>query len=159
MSTSTWKVSAVAKIFVVVSALAVGGCSAATTGAFLEGFARGMEGAYTPGLYTSARLLVYGGQNSDTFLGCLNCSEYSAESVLNQYGSYGSAYGGQSIHNRYSDFGSQYSASSACNEYASDPPVVVDDQGNFYGHLTLNRYNNQIPDTNMIAWLTGVCSN
>jgi len=46
----------------------------------------------------------------------------------------------QSIFNPYSQFGSRYSAYSACNPYATDPPVIVDENGNYYGRLTVNTY-------------------
>ena len=30
------------------------------------------------------------------------------------------------------------------NPYATDPPVIVDQEGRFYGRLTMNEYNYQI---------------
>jgi hypothetical protein len=60
--------------------------------------------------------------------------------------------------NRYSEFGSLYSATSACNQYASDPPVIVDEQGTYYGRLTMNQYRRDGPPTpELKAWLAGVC--
>jgi hypothetical protein len=35
-------------------------------------------------------------------------------------------------------YGSNYSDSSPWNRYATSPPVIVDEQGNFYGYLTAN---------------------
>jgi len=43
-----------------------------------------------------------------------------------------------SIFNHYNEFGSPYSSFSVCNRYATDPPVMVDGSGRFYGRLTLN---------------------
>lgn len=111
------------------------GCSAAMMQAVAEGLAQ--SGG------NSRQLLIYGGARHETFLGCLNCSKSDQNSVLNNYGSFGSAYSGTSIFNRYSEHGSLYSATSACNAYASDPPVIVDRNGKFYGRLTLNRYHPQ----------------
>ena len=92
--------------------------------------------------------------NRAVFLGCLTCSQYDSASVLNQYGTYGNRYNAESILNRYGEYGSRYSSYSPCNRYASDPPAVVDRQGNFYGYLTLNAYNSRIDDSTIIAWLT-----
>lgn len=86
-----------------------------------------------------ARLMIYGGPNNGTYLGCLSCPSTDPESVFNEYGA-GNPYRYESITNSYGQFGSPYSSYSACNEYASDPPVVVDEAGNYYGRLTLNRY-------------------
>ena len=101
--------------------------------------------------------MLFGGEGHRTYLGCLNCSEYAADSVLNQYGTHGSPYSMDSIFNRYGTFGSRYSNSSPCNPYSTDPPVIVDENGNFYGRLTTNAY---LPDRatgNWAAWIAGVC--
>jgi hypothetical protein len=110
----------------------------------------------SPGIpAASTPLLLFGGEGHRTFLGCLNCSEYASDSVMNKYGQHGSAYATDSIFNRYGTFGSAYSASSPCNPYASDPPVIVDASGSFYGRLTINAY---APERTRIAyaeWLVG----
>lgn len=71
------------------------------------------------------KIMVFGGENHDTYLGCLNCSELSSTSINNEMG----------------EFGSPYSNTSAYNPYATDPPVVVDESGDYYGELTTNPYN------------------
>ena len=129
-----------------------GGC--ATDPAFWGGVAAGAAGAAS----ASTRLLVFGGSNNRVFLGCLSCSEFDSDSIFNQYGTYGSAYSATSILNSYSEYGSRYSAYSACNPYASSPPIVVDDDGNAYGRLTLNRYGRQIQDSTIVGWLSAVCT-
>jgi hypothetical protein len=101
------------------------------------------------------KLMVFGGQGHQTYLGCLNCNEYASDSVQNAYGTFGSAYMPNSMANQYGEFGSPYSMYSACSQYASDPPVIVDDAGNFYGRLTVNAYNLQrTQDAGVIRWLT-----
>jgi len=106
----------------------------------------------------SAELLIFGGQGHKTFLGCLNCNQYSASSVRNEYGSFGSAYSATSIFNKHGEFGSKYSNTSACNPYAADPPVIVDRAGQYYGRLTVSRGNPDAPrDSVMVAWLAAVC--
>jgi hypothetical protein len=116
----------------------IGGASAA---GFVSGVAQGVANSAPP---APAKLMFFGGINHQSYLGCLNCSEYATDSILNQYGPHGSRYAQESIVNQYSDFGSPYSHYSACNQYASDPPVIVDSDGNFYGRLTLNLYNAEI---------------
>jgi len=88
-------------------------------------------------------MMIFGGLGHKTYLGCLSCPEYSTDSVFNEFGSFGTAYGPQSIFNSYSEYGSTFSTYSPCNSYATDPPVVVDEEGTFYGRLTVNRYNPQ----------------
>lgn len=105
----------------------------------------------------SPELLLFGGRDHRVFLGCLNCSEYDSGSVFNKFGDHGSPYATDSIFNRYGDYGSPYSDSSACSRYASDPPIVVDRQGNAYGRLTVNRFAYQISNPSIVAWLNGVC--
>jgi len=78
-------------------------------------------------------MMLFGGPGNSTYLGCLSCNEYDSESVFNDYGTYGSAYSQSSIRNHYGKFGSKYSQYGACNPYASNPPVIVDASGNFYG--------------------------
>ncbi len=93
--------------------------------------------------YQTAKFIIFGGYNHKTYLGCLNCSQYATDSVINSYGQHGSPYSSESIWNLYGEFGSAYSQYGACNPYASDPPVIVDQGGNYYGRLTLNRYHPQ----------------
>jgi hypothetical protein len=88
--------------------------------------------------------MLFGGSGHKMYLGCLNCSQYATDSILNEYGSNGSAYSATRIWNHYSEFGSAYSTYSPCNSYATDPPVIVDQLGRAYGRLTLNEYNYQI---------------
>lgn len=103
-------------------------------------------------LFTSATtsfcqtLHLYGGQNHDEYLGCLNCSNYDKNSIWNEYGTYGSSYNSKSIWNEYGTYGSEYNSNSPWNAYASNPPVVVDKEGNFYGYFTVNEYKDKRAD-------------
>lgn len=109
----------------------------------IRGAAAGASGNGGAG-YETAKLMLFGGTDHKTYLGCLNCSEYASDSVLNQYGEYGSSYSSSSIWNSFSEYGSAYSNESACSPYAADPPVIVDQTGKFYGRLTVNKYNTEI---------------
>lgn len=85
-------------------------------------------------------ILIYGGDDHDVYLGCLNCNKYESSSIWNQYGEYGSKYSSESIWNKYGEYGGQYSDNSPFSKYASSPPVLVDAEGNFYGYFTANKY-------------------
>jgi hypothetical protein len=85
-------------------------------------------------------LLLLGGDDHKTFLGCLNCGRFDPRSVCNRFGEYGSPFSSQSIWNRFGEYGSRFSPYSPWNRFASNPPVIVDRRGNFYGYFTSNRY-------------------
>lgn len=85
-------------------------------------------------------LLIYGGDNHDVYLGCLNCNKYESSSVWNIYGDFGSKYMTKSIWNSYGNYSGKYSNNSPFNKYASKPPVLVDSDGNFYGYFTVDEY-------------------
>ena len=85
-------------------------------------------------------LLLFENTSSDNrFAGCLNCNRYDDASVCNRYGKYGSRYEDDSIWNRYGQHGSRYEEHSPWNRYG-EGLIVVDPDGNFYGHFSLNRY-------------------
>jgi len=85
-------------------------------------------------------LLLFENTNSDSrFAGCLNCNRRDVASVCNRYGKYGSRYEDDSIWNRYGQHGSRYEEHSPWNRYG-EGLIVVDPDGNFYGHFSLNRY-------------------
>lgn len=100
-------------------------------------------------LGSSQTLHLYGGNNNDEYLGCLNCSSYDSDSIWNEYGTYGSSYSSNSIWNEYGTYGSEYNSYSPWNEYSSTPPVVVDKKGNFYGYFTINQYKPKRADFNL----------
>jgi hypothetical protein len=104
------------------------------------------------------RILLFGGRNNAVFLGCLTCSRFDSDSVLNSYGSYGSRYSSTSIWNRFSDYGGQFSNFSACNQFATQPPIIVDDRGNYLADMTINRFSRGAVPA-LITWLqTEVCN-
>ena len=81
-----------------------------------------------------------------TFLGTLNKNSYDANSIYNEYGTYGSQYNAKSIFNKYGKYGSDYSSLSPFNAYAANPPGLYDRQGDFYGTLSINKYANGVND-------------
>ena len=62
--------------------------------------------------------------DGSVYLGKLVTNTYDKNSIWNEYGTYGS----------------DYSSESAFNEYALKPPIIVDNDGNFFGYLTANQY-------------------
>lgn len=85
-------------------------------------------------------LHIFGGRNHDVYLGCLNASKYNSQSIWNRHGNYGNRFSATSIWNEYGTYGGTYSSYSPFNSYASYPPVIVDEEGNFYGYFTVNEY-------------------
>jgi len=72
------------------------------------------------------------------FIGAI-ANEYNSDSIANEYGA-GSEYRSDSIFNDYGNFGSEFSSYSAFNDYASSPPIIVNDNYQFIGYLTINKY-------------------
>jgi hypothetical protein len=82
-------------------------------------------------------ILIFGGTDHREFLGCVNCDELDDASVWNDI----SQYGWHNSIGKWSDvgeYGSSIGSYSACNDLSSDPPVLVDRRGNFYGRLSTN---------------------
>jgi len=72
-------------------------------------------------------------------LGNITDNLYDTNSILNQYGPFGSPYSTSSIFNDYSQYGSQYGAYSINNPYCTQPPKLVIN-GRFVGYVTANPY-------------------
>jgi hypothetical protein len=71
------------------------------------------------------------------FLGKLT-SQYSSDSILNEYGTHGSQYSSDSIWNQYGTYGGAYSSFSPFNQYTSTPPLLVKG-GKVIARLTVNK--------------------
>ncbi len=79
------------------------------------------------------------------YLGKITDNVYDTESILNEYGPYGSSYSTTSIFNPYSPYGSEYGAYSINNPYCTVPPKLFIN-GRFLGHVSVNQYvPNRIP--------------
>ncbi len=102
----------------------------------------------------AGRLVLFGDDADRRFLGCLSCSRFDPDSVHNEFGHYGSRYSAYSIWNPYGRYGSPYSNFSPCNPYATRPPVVLDNDGLYYGRLTLNLFlPDAISEPEVVNWL------
>lgn len=75
---------------------------------------------------------------ADDYLGNWSANPYDQHSTSNPYGA-GSSYGG-SVNNPYSEYGNQFSNKSWNNPYATNAPKLYDNQGNYRGKLSTNRF-------------------
>lgn len=84
------------------------------------------------------------------FLGEISPDRYNPDSILNQYGPYGSRYSGTSIFNAYCPYGGQYGRFSPENPYTTSPPRLVIGGGEI-GVVSVNSYvPNRIPFSEFI---------
>jgi hypothetical protein len=88
-----------------------------------------------------------------TFLGEVSRDRTAPNSILNQYGPYGSAYSKTLIFNDYSPYGGRYGALSPYNDYSTSPPRIVMNSKPI-GLLSTNLYIGQAvnPDE-LLKWL------
>ena len=71
------------------------------------------------------------------FLGRIVANRFDSDSIINEYGPYGSRYSPTSVFNEYSDYGSRYGTNSVNNPYCSTPPkLVINDRQ--LGFVTVN---------------------
>jgi hypothetical protein len=104
--------------------------------------------------YAEKKIMLFGSSNHDVYLGCFNCSDIASDSIHNDISKYGSDISSISIFNDIGQYGSDISQYSPCNDIASNPPVLVDEDGRFYGYLTLNDIKPKaISDPKILAWL------
>ena len=105
------------------------------------------------------KLMIFGGEDHKTYLGCLSCSSMSVDSVVNSFGPHGSKFMSDSIFNTFGEYGGKFSNYSPCNSFATEPPVIVDEQGDFYGRLTINKLHPQAAQSDALQqWIAGVCA-
>jgi hypothetical protein len=83
-------------------------------------------------------MLLYS-NDGKTYLGKLTSDQYDADSIFNEYGTYGGKYSAKSIYNDYGTYGGKYSAESPFNKYSSTPPMILLN-GKVVGYLTINEY-------------------
>src|SRR5437667_5080699 len=83
--------------------------------------------------------LSYLMDQDNQYLGKITANIYDINSILNQYGPYGSKYINISIFNDYSQYGSVYGAYSINNSYCSVPPKLIINR-RFITHISNNVY-------------------
>lgn len=94
-------------------------------------------------------LLAQDGQ----FLGILSSNRYQTDSVMNEYGSYGSKYSSTSIFNQYGLYGGRYASYSPFNPYTNTPPKIIL-RGCEVAFLTTNTYlRNRLDPYQLFDWI------
>jgi hypothetical protein len=97
----------------------------------------------TIGRAQTPALLLFGGDDHEVFLGCANCLKTEPTSICNQFGQFGSQFQSDSIWNMFGAYGSKFNIDSPWNQFSRGSVAIVDNDGNFYGHLTANKYENK----------------
>lgn len=92
----------------------------------------------SPAFVQEPEYLLYGGENQQQFLGCLNCSRFDATSVWNKLGPYGSEFDEATIWSKTGLYGSPYKPLSPWHSHSVDAPEIRDQDGNSYGRFTRN---------------------
>lgn len=93
--------------------------------------------------------------NDGQYLGKLCLNRYDSESIVNDYGRYGSRYSSTSINNQFSVYGSRFSALSPFNQFSLNPPKVFL-RGVFWGVLTVNTFinANKLSPFDLLQWMS-----
>lgn len=103
------------------------------------------ESAITSALKRVKKVMIFGGEDHKDYLGCLNCDLTSYDSIFNEVGPYGpgSGYGfmadtlySRGFMKKYGNTGFE-SNLSACYWHATNPPAIVDEDGGYYGRLSV----------------------
>jgi hypothetical protein len=89
-----------------------------------------------------AKTMLFGGPGHKEYLGCLDCSEFSPDSICNGFGKFGNEFSSSGVFNEFAGFGNEFSSKSPWNEFSNsdEVPVLVDDQGKFFGYFTINKH-------------------
>jgi len=69
-------------------------------------------------------MYIFAQDANSQYLGLITDNIYNTESIINDYGTYGSQYSTTSIRNQYSTYGSATNTYSAYNQYSSTPPII-----------------------------------
>ena len=88
-------------------------------------------------------MYIYAQDSSQQYLGYITHDRYHSESIINEYGSYGSSYGLTSIRNEFSSYGSDFGLFSAYNEFSINPPIIYSWNGSYFepeAYLTKNHF-------------------
>lgn len=105
---------------------------------------------------------VWGGTNYGVYLGyfsCTFCKELGADSINNEFGTYGSQFSSQSMRNQFGTYGSQFNSLSPCNPYTSSAPRVYNsDRSVFYGVLGGSPYASGYLSS-LAGWVSGYLCN
>jgi hypothetical protein len=95
-----------------------------------------------PSVADRPKLMLFGGSDHRKYLGCLTCEVTAYDSIFNAAGPYGTCEPfSNNLYCRgpFDDFGGSgpFQNLSACSDSASDPPVIVDKAGSYYGRFSI----------------------
>jgi hypothetical protein len=101
--------------------------------------------------------LLYSEEATPVYLGLVSSNCYASDSIINDYGTYGSVYAAKSIRNQYGSYGSPYAGYSAFNDFTSTPPIawMPSQQGYYaFAYITTNTIKSpRVDSTYLIAYL------
>lgn len=89
------------------------------------------------------KIMIFGGKDHKTYLGCLNCAPEESDSIFNKSGEFGNCDNpfADNLYCRgpFKNFGptGPFHDLSACGSSASNPPVIVDEDGDYYGRFSI----------------------
>jgi len=69
-------------------------------------------------------MYIFAQDQNIQYLGLITSNQFNTESIINDFGDYGSQFSSTSIRNQFSTYGSQFSSYSAYNEFTSTPPII-----------------------------------
>jgi hypothetical protein len=89
-----------------------------------------------------SKTMLFGGTGHKEYLGCLDCNEFSSDSICNGFGKYGNEFSSNGIFNEFAGYGNEFSSKSPWNEFSTsnEVPVLVDENGKFHGYFTINEH-------------------
>ncbi len=84
-------------------------------------------------------MLFVCGASKAQYIGNYSDNQFAPNSTSNRYGA-GNPYSANSINNQFGRYGSAFSNQSVNNPYAIDTPKLYDQNGNYHGKLSSNPY-------------------
>ena len=73
-------------------------------------------------------------------LGVITQNQFATNSILNEFGKYGSKFSATSIFNQFGKYGGEFSQLSPFNQFTTTPPQIISPSGQFVGFLTKNLF-------------------
>jgi hypothetical protein len=73
-----------------------------------------------------------------TYLGRVSSNAFDRDSIVNDFGPYGSKFASTSIRNDFGKYGGQFSSLSPFNQFTSTPPKIV--KGDCWAYFTVNQF-------------------
>ena len=106
----------------------------ATTQSVLGGIVVGNNAAFFEFIDGNATLIAKDG----TYLGIVTSNPFKSDSIMNQFGAFGSQFALKSIFNPFGTYGSKFALYSPYNQFTITPPIIYYKNGEALGYLTKN---------------------